>query len=225
MYKGVVAVPPISMVDDILCIQKCTESRKINAAVNTFIELKKLTLSNKKCNRIHIGKQPNPCPGLKIHEAEMNNSTQEKYLGDLINTTGNIKATVADRVARGYGIISEIRAIIGEVPLGRYKLEIGLQLRQAMFINGLLYNSEAWHSVTKEDVSAFEKLDENLLRFLLGSHAKTPLEMLYLESGATPIKFVLASRRINFLHTILKREDEELTKRILKAQITKGRFH
>ena len=136
----VVAVPPISMVDDILCIQKCTESRKINAAVNTFIELKKLTLSNKKCNRIHIGKQPNPCPGLKIHEAEMNNSTQEKYLGDLINTTGNIKATVADRVARGYGIMSEIRAIISEVPL---ELEIVLQLRQAMFLNGLLYISEA----------------------------------------------------------------------------------
>ena len=141
-------------------------------------------------------------------------------LGDLINTTGNIKATVADRVARGYGIISEIRAIISEVPLGRYKLEIGLQLRQAMFLNGLLYNSEAWHSVTQEDVTALEKLDESLLRFLLGSHAKSPLEMLYLESGATPIKFVLTSRRMNFLHTILKREDEELTKRVLKAQIT-----
>ena len=102
-------------------------------------------------------------------------------------------------MARGYGIISEIRAIISEVPLGRYKLEIRLQLRQAMFLNELLYNSEACHSVTQEDVTALEKLDESLLRFLLGSHAKSPLEMLYLESGATPIKFVLTSRRMNFL--------------------------
>ena len=125
----------------------------------------------------------------------MNNSTEEKYLGDLINKTGNIKATVA----RGYGIISEIRAIISEVPLGRYNLEIGLQLRQAMFLTGLLCNSEAWHSVTQEDVTEMEKLDESLLIFLLGSHAKSPLEMLYLESGATPIKFVLTSRRMNFL--------------------------
>ena len=130
IYKWLVSVPPISMIEDILCIQKGSQSRKINAAVNTFIELKKLTLSIKKCNRIHIGRQSNTCPDLKIHAAKMNNSTQEKYLGDLINTTGNIKATVADRVARGYGIMSEIRAIISEVPL---ELEIVLQFRQAMF--------------------------------------------------------------------------------------------
>jgi hypothetical protein len=43
--------------------------------------------------------------------------------------------------------------------------------------------------------------------------------MWYLESGATPIRYVVSSRRLNYFHTIMKREDEELTKRILKAQI------
>ena len=71
-----------------------------------------------------------------------------------------------------------------------------------MFLYGLLYNSEAWHYVTQKDGTALQKLDESLRRFLLG------------------IKFVLTSRSMNFLHTILKREDEELTKRVLKAQIT-----
>ena len=46
-------------------------------------------------------------------------SSQEKYLGDMINTTGNVKATVADRISRGHGIVSEIRAILNQVPLGR----------------------------------------------------------------------------------------------------------
>ena len=134
----------------------------------------------------------------------MNDSNQEKYLVDLVNKTGNIKATVADRVAKGHGIVSEIKAILNEVPLGKYKLEMGLQLRQAMLLNGLLYNSEAWHSVTLEDIVALEKLDEGLLRFLLGSHSKAPIEMLYLESGATPIRFVVSSRRLHYLRTILK---------------------
>ena len=161
MYKGLVAVPPISMVDDILCIQECSKSNQINAAVNAFVELKKLTFSSKKCSRIHVGKQTSPCPELKIHASKMKDSTQEKYLGDIVNTTGNVKETVADRIAKGYGIVSEIRAILSEIPLGRYKLEIGLKLRQAMFINGLLYNSEAWHSITTQDILTFEKLDEN----------------------------------------------------------------
>ena len=45
------------------------------------------------------------------------------------------------------------------------------------------------------------------------------MEFLYLESGAIPIRYVIASRRLNFLHTIIRRDDEELTKRILIAQL------
>ena len=191
MYKGVVAVPPICMVDDIMSIQKCSQATQINATINAFIEMKKLTLSKKKCSRIHIGKQVENCSELFIHESKMKNSNKEKYLGDYVDSSGKIKATIQDRISKGYGILSEIRAIINEVPLGRYKLEIGLQLREAMLINGLLYNSEAWHSVTDQDISGLEKIDEALLRFLVGSHAKTPLEILYLESGAIPIRFIV----------------------------------
>ena len=101
MYKGLVAVPPICMVDDVLSLQKCSDSRKINAIINAFVELKKLTLSKAKCNRIHVGKKKDPCPELKVHNGKMKDSSQEKYLGDLVNTTGNIKSTAADRVATG----------------------------------------------------------------------------------------------------------------------------
>ena len=56
----------------------------------------------------------------------MNNSEKEKYLGDYIDKTGRIKATIEDRVRKGWGILSEIKAILSEVPLGKYKSEIGL---------------------------------------------------------------------------------------------------
>ena len=122
------------MVDHVLSIQKCSQATQINAAINAFIELKKLTLSLKKCSRIHIGKNSDNCSELKVHQSTMKNSTIEKYLGDYIDTNGKIKATLDDRIQKGYGILSEIRAIINKVPLGKYKLEIGLELRQAMFL-------------------------------------------------------------------------------------------
>ena len=87
----------------------------------------------------------------------MNNSDQEKYLGDLVNKFGKIKATIEERVAKGYGIISDIKALLHEVPLGRYRLEMGMHLRQAMLVNGLLFNSEAWHDVIESDVQGLEK--------------------------------------------------------------------
>ena len=48
-YKGVVPTPPLQMVDDLLGIQKCSKkSAKLNSRINTFIELEKLKLSDKK---------------------------------------------------------------------------------------------------------------------------------------------------------------------------------
>ena len=78
-YKGVVAVPSICMVDDILAIQKCSKSKNINAVINSFIEMKKLTLSEKKCRRIHVCKITNNCIELNVHQNKMKNSKKEKY--------------------------------------------------------------------------------------------------------------------------------------------------
>ena len=136
--------------------------------------MKKLTLSHKKCNRIHIGKSKDACQELKVHESQMKNSDKEKYLGDFIDKSGKLKSTIEDRAGKGWGILSEIKAILNEVPLGKYKVEIGLQLRQAMLVNGLLFNSEAWHFVSPDDLTPLEKIDEALLRFLLDSHIVMP---------------------------------------------------
>ena len=91
----------------------------------------------------------------------------------------------------------------------------------------LLFNSEAWHDVSDAEIKILETVDEHLLRALVNGHSKTALEFLYLESGAIPIRFILACRRITYFQTILKRNVNELTKRIFKAQKenpTKGDF-
>ena len=97
-------------------------------------------------------------------------------------------------------------------------MEIGLKLRQAMLLNGILYNSEAWHNISESEIKMLEQVDEYLLRTLVKGHSKTPLEFLYLEAGATPIRFIITSRRLMYHHTILKREDTELVKKIYAEQ-------
>ena len=81
-----------------------------------------------------------------------------------------------------------------EFPLGKYRVEIGLKLRQAMFLNGVLFNSEAWHAVTNDDLKPLEKVDESLLRALLQNHPKAPLEFLYLKTGSIKISNIISSR-------------------------------
>ena len=157
--------------------------------------------------RIHIGNKSNSepmCPDLYIHEDVMKSSTKEKYLGDIISTKGATKTTLEDRKKKGYAIVAEILAILKDIPLGQHMMEIGLQLRQAMLLNGILYNREAWHDISDDDIKVLESIDEHMLRSLVKAHSKTPLEFLYMKTASTPIRHIVSCRRLLYLQKILK---------------------
>ena len=204
-YKGV-PIPPLGMVDDIICVTNVNQTQKMNQRINTFIESKKLKLSATKCYQIHIGKGHLKCPKLKVHDSDMKVTQSEKYLGDIVNNSGSIQENIEKRKSKGQGIITEIMAIINEIPLGKHRMVVALKLREVMLLNGILYNSEAWHGITKKQIKTLEKIDEELLRRILKIHSKTPKEFLYLETGSTPIKWILTQRRVNYLKHILTLE-------------------
>ena len=104
------------------------------------------------------------------------------------------------------------------MPFGKRRLEICLMLRDAMFVNGVLCNSEAWHYILNKHIEELEVIDRQLMRHIIGAHAKAPIEFLYLETGTLPLKHVITCRRLLYLKTILQREDHELVKRIYKIQ-------
>ena len=135
-----------------------------------------------------------------------------------MDKSGKVKPNIEARKARGFGIVTNILGIVNEIPLGHWRVDAGLRLRQAMLVNGILFNSEAWHGVSKADLSVLEKVDESLLRGLLKGHAKLPLEALYLETASLPIRYIVSSRRIMYLHSILQKGPDELVRKIFEAQ-------
>ena len=58
-------------------------------------------------------------------------------------------------------------------------------------------------------------------------HRKTPTEFLYLDTGAIPLRWIIAQRRIVYLKHIMERHENELLKKVFLAQKenqTKGDF-
>ena len=131
-------------------------------------------------------------------------SDQEKYLGDIAHKNGKSRATIVERISKGYGILSNIVALINEVPLGHRRIEIGLEFRQAWLLNGILYNSEVWQKLTEKDKNDLNKMDHILLREILGAQAKVPIEQLYLETATLPIDKIISMRRMIYLQNILQ---------------------
>ena len=130
-YRGLVSIPPLEMVDDVITVVECgIKSVKLNATVNAFIDSKKLSLSSSKCAKIHMGNKQTleKSPDLKVNNMLMKSSDKETYLGDYISKKGNSKETIKDRNIRGDSILSNMRAILQDIPLGSKRTQTGLIL-------------------------------------------------------------------------------------------------
>jgi 3-deoxy-D-manno-octulosonate 8-phosphate phosphatase KdsC-like HAD superfamily phosphatase len=217
LYKGKTKVLIFAMCDDLNGVARCgIESVALNTFITTQIELKKLRFhipdinGKSKCHKIHVGKNHDTCPVLKVHGTEMESVAHDTYLGDIISSDGRNSKNIKKRISKGIGISTQIVNLLSSICLGEYYMEIAMLLRESMFINGILTNAEIWYSVTKEEIREFEDLDRTLLMKILKVPFSTPGEAFYLELGILPIGVILKARRANYMHYLLKRKENEM---------------
>ena len=111
-----VEIGVLGMVDDNLAIHKCgISSIQKNAVINSFMEPKRLTLSEEKSVVPHIGRKTKcktPCPILKVHDKPMKSTESVRYLGYIISSSGAMRPCVDDRRNKGWGKMAEITGIL-----------------------------------------------------------------------------------------------------------------
>ena len=245
-YKDGLGVPPLAMVDDVLAVSRCgVESVEMNAFLNQKTRMKKLQFGPDKCHQLHVGEYKIKCPDLFIDEWKLDKkdemetgienlvdvetgdhkieaSADEKYLGDIISVDGKNTKNITARVAKAQGIVKQLRSIFEEISYVIFIFEVAIILRNSLFINGLLTNMEAAYGLTDNEIEEIEKCDEQLLRMVLECPSITPKEMLYLELGIAPIRFIVMSRRMMFYHYILNEDDTSLIYKFYKVQLDKA---
>ena len=241
-YWGDVKIPPLSMIDDIVAVSECgLEAVDLNAYLNTKTNLKKLQFGVDKCVRMHVGCDKPFCPDLfidqwklkKVEEARydvknlqdvsdtthmMNTSEEQKYLGFQLSSKGGNKQNIAMRRCKGLGIVRQITAILEDIPLGHHKYKIAVVLRNALLINSILYNSEIWYSPTTAELETLEQIDEMVFRGALSTPRTTPRPFLYLEMGCLPIRVIIKTRRLMYLHYLLNEDEDSLIHSFFQSQ-------
>ena len=143
----------------------------------------------------------------------------EKYLGDIISVDGKNTKNIAARKAKAVGIVNGINSILQDICFGSFHFEVAVMLRDSLFINSVLVNSECWYGLTENEVTELEKEDEQLLRKVLEAPSKTPKCMLYLETGCKPLRFLIMKRQMMFFHYILKEDKNSLIRRFFDSQL------
>ena len=143
---------------------------------------------------------------------DMQEVQSEKYLGDILSSDGKNVQNITARKNRGIGIVTQLMTKLEEICFGKHYFKVAIILRNSHLISSMLTNAEAWYNVTKADIELLESVDESLLRRILETPVSTPKEMLYLEMGVAPIRFIIKMRRLNFLQYMLKEDEDSLVR-------------
>ena len=189
--------------------------------------IKKLQFSETKFQKRHIGRKSQDCPNLYIDSLKVESlkidpenilcdefdgnhkideSEEERYLGDLITADGTNVKNIKARKAKGFGIVDKILKMLDETFYGQFHIEVGLIFRCSHLLNSILLNSEVCYGLTKADVEELEMVDNYLIRRILDTPACTPTPMLYLELGCLPIRYIIMTRRLMYLQTLLQED-------------------
>ena len=89
------------------------------------------------------------------------------YLGDVIANNGKNTKNLKKRISHGVGVISQVHNLLEMISFGHHSVEIGLLLRESVFLSSILYNMEVWYGMSSDEVGELEKLDLILLRKIL----------------------------------------------------------
>ena len=215
------------------------------AHLNASTNVKKLQFGAHKTVKMHIGNKNVTCPENIIDTFELKSSkdkvttimdmvdvesdkhimetvTSWKYLGDIVQSNGKCDLNIQSKVAKGVAAIKQISQMLSDLCLGPYLYEAFTVLRASLFLSSLLANSEAWVGLSKTNIKDLEAVDAQLLRTVFSSdlskHSRTAVELLYLETGTIPVRFILMSRRLNFLWYLLNQDKSSLLSQFFHAQ-------
>ena len=180
-YKGCISIPPLFMVDNILTVSLCgTDSVKVNGIVQAKVECKQLRMSHLKCYNMHTGKKSQHlCPSLSILGSKMLKSETQKYLGDILTTSGKINENIINRYHKGMGKVNEIMGILQEVSFGPHYFKMARLFRDSILLYSMLCSFEVLYGITNAHIEKLEYVDKIFFRKLFQVRNSTAIEAFY----------------------------------------------
>ena len=103
--------------------------------------------------------------------------------------------------------------------LGPYLFSKAVVLRDSMLVGTLLSCSEVWYGVTEDDLSRLEQADKGFWCSLVEIARTVPYELVCLELGVLPLRFIIMRRRLVYLQHVLKENETSLIKSFLITQM------
>ena len=218
---GTAILKALAFVDDIATLNKNhQDTYQSHERVKWFSDKKRLLLNALKCLLLCINlKTSDVVPRLTIGDTPLKVVELAQYLGDIFNATGTNEDLVEDRVKKGKACTICAMSLCAEVTMGIYLIQTLLLLYRSVFLQVVLYNSQAWSNLTSNDVNNLQVVQLKYLKRMLHAPSSTPNTITFLETGTLPIKNEIHVKQLVFLYHILTLETEDPVRKTYEQQL------
>jgi hypothetical protein len=208
---GKAVISTLAYVDDVVTANNnVADAKKSNRNMCFFSDKKKSPLNEDKCFILPVNcKKTDPIPILEVNSKAMSTTQTAKYLGDIFNQKGDYTDLISDRVRKGTVCMVNSMALCNDSEMGRYSLDSLILLYKTVFLPTVLYNSETWNHLTKNNISRITATQNKYLKWMLHSPRSTCTSFTLLELGLLPISHEIVYRKLSFLHHVLNLPDDD----------------
>ena len=131
------------------------------------------------------------------------------YLGTTINFNGKFTDAIEKQINQAHRRLFVIKSKKEKFNL---PIDIVLDLFDKMILPILLYGSEIWGFENLESIEIFYR---KFLKYILKVNSQTTDEMVYGETGRTPLHVLIQTRMVCFWHKIITGLNTKLSYRLL----------
>ena len=218
---GLANMKAVTFVDDITSVNtEVSDTYVSHNSISWFSKKKRIPLNVPKCMTMGINlKSSDILPRLKIDGEAIKCVKNAVCLGDQFNNNGTNKHLIEDRVKKGKACIISAMSLCNEVTLGVYTVETLLLLYKSLFLQVVLYNSQAWCNLTKQELVALRTVQMKFLKRIFHAPSSTANSITMLETGSLPIEIEINKRQLNFLHHVLSQENNDPVKMVYTEEL------
>ena len=152
-------------------------------------------------------------------QTEIENVTEQKYLGFVLSSTGDNMANIREIKKKSIGIVRTTITKLNSLNLKQYYFECSIIMMNVMIRSSILYASDMYYQLKETELRQLERIEESYLRQVLNTTKGCPINQLYLSVGHYPARFEIQKMRLLYLKYILHENKESLLYKFFTLQL------
>ena len=202
-------------VDDVLTMTLGIESaKKLHDTVDDFAKANKLRWGLEKCKVMHVGRKKDIPENWNLGEESIGNTSNYKYLGDVITSDGKNEQNIIARENKVNGMVRSINTTASSDVMRGIETNVILNLYKTKIIPCLLNNAESW-TLSKKEEKQLDTIGIRTIKRLFGLPTKSPNVSIIHSFGLLYITQEVDKKQFIYLQKLLYRPVTEWYHRML----------